>query len=180
MGRDVGRTTLFFSVLAVGLLVACAWSYFDRTRAGRGLRADTENLAACQHAAGQIERLRQQKQRALLKSKPTDELNRKVDDWARQAQIDPQRLVRIEPQAPRRVGDSQYLEQVTELEVVGATLPMLIRLAQLAEQAEEGIKLTSLRISPPRSSSESTDESETWNAELALTYLIYSPKSTTR
>jgi hypothetical protein len=178
MGSDVRNSTLLVSVVALSLVAACASSVWYRWTMENRLATERENLLACQTAARQILDLRQQKQRALLKTKPSEELNRKIAAWAQEAGIEAKGIARIEPQEARRVGDSQYLEQVTELEVLSAPLASVIRLAQLAEQSEDSPKLTDLRLSPPRITAE--DQAEVWNAEVALTYLIYSPKSSSR
>ena len=160
-------------LLLASLLAGVAWTGYDRLRATQHLRSDRQNLLQCQQVADKIRTLRHQKQRAQLKSKPTDELNRRLDAWAAEAGVEPARLVRIEPQEPRRVGDTNYLEQVTELELTGVPLAQIVKLAQLAESSETGLQLTSLRMSPPRT----VAEEELWNAELALTYFIYAPKT---
>ncbi|WP_442483032.1 hypothetical protein [Aeoliella sp. SH292] len=178
MGSDVRRSTLLVSVIALSLVAACAWSLWYRWTMENRLATELENLIACQKAARQILELRQQKQRALLKTKPSEELNRKIAAWAQEAGIEAKGIARIEPQEARRVGDSQYLEQVTELEVLSVPLASVIRFAQLAEQSDDSPKLTDLRLSPPRITAE--DQAEVWNAEVALTYLIYSPKSSSR
>lgn len=180
MPAEVNRSTLLTTVILVGMVGVCAWSYFHRGAAANRLETDLDNLAVCQHTAEKISHLRQQKQRAQLQTKPTSELNRKIETWAGEVGIEPKRLARVEPQEPRRVGDTQYLEQVTELELMGVTLEQVVRLAQLAEGSDEGMKFNSLRISPPRSAAPAEGEPEMWNAEVALTYLIYSPKSTIR
>lgn len=180
MGPELPKASLISVLLLMVLVTGCVWSFFHRAREARRLATEAEMLAACQRAAHGIQRLRLQKQRALLKTKPSDELNRKVDAWARDAQIDTTLVARIEPQEPRRVGDSQYLEQVTELELLGVPLDRLIRLAQLAESGDESLKMTALRLSPPRTAAPTEGGPETWNAEVALTYLIYAPKSVAR
>lgn len=177
MPRKLLNGNSLLPLLLVGALGATCWSFWSRSQAEQRLNEELANTTAVQRVAQRIQSLRQSKQRALLQSKPSDELNRMLDEWTRQVAIPPEKLVRIDPQEPRRVGDTAYLEQVTELEVFQVPLSKLVQLAQVAETQETGLKLASMRISPPRSNPTKDGEEELWNAELALTYLIYSPKS---
>ena len=180
MGNNSSKNSLFTASLFVLLIGIAAWSFWYRGISYRRLENDQANLTACHEAAAKISKLRQQKQRALLQSKPSEELNRKVEEWAGTTGLDLKAVARIEPREPRRVGDTQYLEQVTELELSGVTLEKTLRFSQLAESSEEGLKLTSMRLSLPHLKTDTPPESECWNAELSLTYLIYSPKNTAR
>lgn len=177
MNRKALNGDTLVSLLLVGMAAVVCWSYWSRIQAEQRLSEEAANTREIHQVADRIQALRQSKQRALLQFKPSDELNRLLDEWTQQVSIPPEKLVRIDPQVPRRIGDTAYLEQVTELEVFQVPLPKLIQLAQLAETQELGLKLASIRISPPRSIPSNGDEQELWNAELALTYLIYSPKS---
>ena len=165
------------ALTSAALVGAILWAHLLRGNAYTRFLSESRQLAECELAAKKIVALRNQKQRALLRTKPAEELNRKVDDWVREAGISSKQIVRIQPGQPRRIGDTHYLEQVTELEVLETTLPKLLQFAQIAENKGEGLKLSSFRISPPRSDTREDGQDEVWTAELALTYIIYSPKS---
>lgn len=177
MNERVSRRTILGAVTCLLLALGLIWSFSVRLEAQNRSIVELSKLTDCELLAKKIAKLRQRKQRALLQTKPADELNRKIDTWAKQANIESTQIVRIQPREPRRVGDTHYLEQVTELELQETALPNLIQLCQLAEQNGEGLKLSSFRISPSRISAIEDEAKETWSAELALTYLIYSPKS---
>lgn len=177
MNNEISRGTVLVALAGMLLATGVGWSYLNQITSQRRYLSERENLAECKAIAKKITDLRRRKQRALLRTKPTDELNRRIDAWAKQAGISSENLIRIQPREPRRIGDSQYLEQITELEVYETTLPKLIQFSQIAEQNGEGLKLSSLRVSPPRSASSEQGKTEVWSAEMALTYLIYSPKS---
>lgn len=177
MNESVSRRAILSAVSYLLLTFGLIWSYSVRLGAQNRSTIEQSKLADCELLAKKIAKLRQRKQRALLQTKPADELNRKIDSWAKQASLRSTQIVRIQPREPRRVGDTHYLEQVTELELQEAALPKLIQLCQLAEQNGDGLKLSSFRLSPSRISATADDAEETWTAELELTYLIYSPRS---
>lgn len=176
MAKQVQRSTIWFVTTMALLVVLVLGTYISRVSADKRARTHKEDLVDCRSMAAQINRLRTVKQRALLKTKPADELNRKIASWAGLAEIQADRLVRIEPREPRRIGDTDYLEQVSELEIMQTELPKLIKLAQTAERSEDGLKVSAMRLSLPRSEV-GREGIELWNVELTLTYLIYSPTS---
>lgn len=176
MSHPVQRSTIGFVVTLTLLGALAIAAHVARLGAQRRERSQREDLDDCRSMASQIERLRTGRQRALLKTKPSDELNRKIADWASRVGIPADRLIRIEPQQPSRIGDTPYLQQVTELEIMQTELPKLIELAQASQRDEEGLKVSSMRLSLPRLESDK-DGPEQWNIELTLTYLIYSPTS---
>ncbi|MEM8670549.1 MAG: hypothetical protein AAGG48_23690 [Planctomycetota bacterium] len=179
MSKNVRQSTVLFSIVLTALCVVAVGLHFAAARAETREGLQQDDLVDCRRMAMEINRLRAGKQRALLKTKPAGELNRKISSWAKQSGIPADSLVRIDPRPPNRVGDTVYLEQVTELEILGSQLPKLVELSQIAEQAEDGLKVSSMRLSLPRSDPSEQDV-EIWNVELTLTYLIYSPTSKRR
>ena len=114
----LGMTLGVLSVITVAL----GWQS-SRTEAGAA--AAERSLADCRQLARQIRAAQAGPQKAELAQRPVEELSQLVESWTKQVGIEAERLVRVEPHVPRRVGDTDYLEHGAKVELRDVTLLQL-------------------------------------------------------
>lgn len=157
-------------------LAASAWWYCQEV--GR-LEAAAQNLAECQRLAEQIATAQQAPQRASLETWSQDDLGTAVETAATDAQLPRDRVLRIDPQSPRRLGKSDYLEQATEVEFSAITLRQLVDFLFAVQSRDDQLDIGTLRLRVPHDST-SEQQPETWLAEIVLTQRIYAPTTPRR
>jgi hypothetical protein len=84
--------------------------------------------------------------------------------------------VRVDPAAIRRVGDTDYREQSTEIELSAATLDQVRQLADGLAAHDSNLEVRTVRLRTPHDDA-SNETAEKWLAELILTQRIYAPKN---
>ncbi len=157
-------------ILAVGLGAAWVYQRMDRQRELAHRLA--EELAASQTIAARLVALRDQPDRVGAASLKLTELTQRIEHYAAAASIDPAtQLLDINPQPPRRLGDSPYQQQDTRVEVQTATLPTLMGFLHGLTHDAPGLRLTDLRLKAPRDQ----PVGDLWDAEFTLSHLIYAP-----
>lgn len=182
MTANAKRSSRVVELLAVALLATGAWLSFEHFSAGKTRFEDSQrNLNSVAALTSQIEILRQKPDRAAAQSQSAQALAEAVEKSAATAGVAQERVARIEPQQPRRAGDTDYLEHATVVALDGVTLRQLAELLKSLRASGPGLdqlRVSNLRISAPY---QVRDEgsTETWNLELTLTYFVYSPKTAT-
>ncbi len=168
--------------LAVGtvLLLAIGYSYttFDSNRQHFLDRA--LELERSKGRARQIIQLRELPDQAERASHSTRAIAKAIEQSASRANIAPQQIASIEPQAPSRKEDTAYLEHATVVKLDDVSLKSLATLTNEVVQANASIgqlHITSIRIDAPYRSASQDGTDELWNVEFILTYYVYSPKS---
>lgn len=168
----------------MALLAGLAVSYARMAASRQAFTAISEELEFASEAAQQIEHLRAKPDQATLETHSERALARAVERCASQAQIEQEQIARIEPQPPRRLGDTPYMEHATVVQLESVALNQLAALAATLRNLDASmgqLHLTTLRIDAPYQHETISDKlkAETWNVEFTLTYFVYSPKSPT-
>ncbi len=179
MTRQVSRARvveLLAAAIAVAVLVASGVHY-RASKAGAATAA--ENLAICRQVASQIRQLRQRSQHASLVGRSLSDLGDDVEQAAEGAGLSRDSIVRIDPQAVRRVGDSDYEEQSTEVELLATTVRQIEQLVVGLAVTDSNLEVRTVRLRTPREEA-ARGGAELWLAELVLTQRIYAPKSARR
>jgi hypothetical protein len=145
---------------------------------------DTLNeLSACEARVPQILLLRKKPDRAAQQSSSQVTLAKTIEESATRSGLKTSQVVSIEPQSPRRVGNTTYEEYATVVRVEGVTLAQLAKLAaaiRTQNASSHPLELSAIRMSVPfQSGQRGNNPEEAWNLELTLTYLVYSPKNRT-
>lgn len=70
--------------------------------------------------------------------------------------------------------DSDYVERETLINIYELRLPQIVQFAQFLEEPEKGLTVRDVTLTAGTSTAPGN---ETWNANLTLTQLIFSPKS---
>jgi type II secretory pathway component PulM len=168
--------------LALALLLAACWMSYHhfekgRTRFGR-VQQDLEEAAAL---AQQIKLLRQKPDRAAASSRSEQSLAEAIEKSTAAAGLARDQIARIDPQPPRRAGDTDYLEHATTVQIDAVRLDQLAQAMQALRSMAglDQLRVAAMRISTPYQAA-SSEGPETWNVELTLTYYVYSPKPAAR
>ncbi|MCA9234849.1 MAG: hypothetical protein KDA44_05235 [Planctomycetales bacterium] len=162
------------ATLAGTAVWACAWRYGERRTAFRETQA---SLQRCTGLAAQIRILRDRPDQAASESRSEQALAEAIERAVKEAGVGIQQIARIEPQPPRRVGETDYLEHATAVQLDGVTLAQLATwLTRLKQGDLQQLRVSSARIVAPFQTTESAGP-ETWNVEVTLTYLVYLPKN---
>ena len=165
------RMVVLRVVLACLLGVTALWSYRHMARQKRLARAAAADLAECSRIAVAIGRTRRRPAMASDHERLAAETTTLIERSARSAGIAGHRLVRIAPQAPRRLGETVYREKPTRVLLKNIALRQLVVLIHSLMSADRGLNVRAIRVTAPRAD----DTGDRWNAEFVATYLIYDP-----
>jgi hypothetical protein len=121
--------------------------------------------------AAEIQQLRNNPATAGTGQLHSSEISRRVEEAAGAIGLESEHILRISPESPRRIGDSDYLERPTQVSLRRATLQQLVRLIHALVSADPSLRVGGMRLSAPR------DENDplVWDAELMFMQIIYSP-----
>ncbi|MCA9214545.1 MAG: hypothetical protein KDB27_15845 [Planctomycetales bacterium] len=162
-------------LLAIGAAVAIAHGSICCASSKSSALAAAQNLEACRELTNRIMGLRNEASSASLRQQSSSELTSKLESAAASSGIRSSDLIRINPQQPRRAGKTAYLQEVTEVDLRRVTLQQLARFLLSAVGEDSAMYVSSIRINAPRNSD--ANGQETWDAEVSLTRLVFSPQS---
>jgi hypothetical protein len=175
MKKPLRRPEILLAVFFAGLVLLAVWSYCEFTASCGEAFAAAADSEACRSVAAQVKKLRAKPIRAAVEARSSTEVARSIEIAAKSANLPVAGIVQIDPQSPRRVGDSSYKEQPTHVEFRGVTLRQLLAFLYALGSEDIGQDLADLRLSSPRDETSSTGVEETWMAELIVTHLIFAP-----
>lgn len=168
--RIAGGMTLLF------LVFVTVFAYFHYQSAISRRDRAVRDLARCRQLCQSISSLQGQPVRAALPAEASVESIYEIIERAKKtAGLSDELVKRIDSQTAKRLNDSDYLDQNTEIEIEGVLLPQLIRFLLKITRNLPTATITKLRISAPKRDSASSIE--LWRVELVLTNYIFSPKS---
>lgn len=177
MNQEQKQFSLVALLLAV-LLIAAAWSVMGMLDKRESARKSAVELADCQQIVDNIRELREKD--SLVQSDGSEDeqerdLAQRVNDAATKVQLVGNWLQGIDHKRPTRVGDTPYMRKPAILLTRGLTLSQL---AALVHELTYDSPLTAydLKLRTPPGAS----EGNRWDADVTLTYLIYSPPETDR
>jgi hypothetical protein len=172
--------TRLLHILILTVLGVAGWFSFAHFSEARQQFTDAvQDLEQSTALAEQITLLRQKPDRAVTQSRSEQALAEAIEKSAIAAGVARERVARIEPQQPRRAGDSDYLEHATVVQLDGVTLAQLaatLTSLRASGAGHDQLRVSALRISAPYQAAASAG-AEPWNVELSLSYFIYSPKT---
>jgi hypothetical protein len=174
--QSILKTRFMAGTIALALLAGVAWSYARLAQSRASAWAAGQNLADCRQLAARIQVLRQKPAVAGAKEWRPADLSRRIEEAARTAQFADGSIGRIEPEPPRRVGESNYREVPTQVRFGKVTLQQILTflhaLGSEAPQAADrasALQLHSIRLWAPRGE----ETADRWTVESTLTYMIY-------
>ena len=165
------RFVTLFLIATAMLALACWWSY-DQLRSSREEALCAANdLDACQRYVAQIKSLKDRPSFASGAELLASETTSLIESAAQGASIPANKLLRITPEQPQRVGESPYKEKPTVVLLRDVSLAQVADLAYRLSVAPQPLTAKSLRLTAPQIE----DVTDSWSAELVVTYLIFAP-----
>ncbi len=165
------RLAIQLAILAALLGLAAFWSYGLMADSRARAESAATATADCARMVAKIEAAAARPERASDHERLAAETTGIIERAAKAAGITPNRLVRISPHPPQRLGESIYKEKPTQVELKNVSLKQLVVLMHGLIGAGDGLNVRSIRLRAPRHD----ETSDIWNAELIVTYLIYAP-----
>lgn len=169
--KSLPTSRRFHWLIAMTLLIALAgsgqWFFTQRAKA----RIAMADSAACVRLADRIAALRTRPGMIQTQAIEQTDLVRRIETALRQAGILPASLIRIAHPSPRRIADTSYEERTAQISLHHVTLKQLISALYALSTGKEKLTVKSCRLSAPRDPNDDT----TWQAEVTISYLIYSP-----
>ena len=160
-------------LLVMGVTALYAWSSASDT-ASR-LEDAREELRDMQRMAADISRLKDRPRIASLEMESPDEISNRVTGALNQNSIRGARLKSLDPQQPERVGQTDYQERSTEIQLENVTLPELATFAEGLMATGQGLQVRDVILAEPDRAGTKSG-TETWLATVIVTQIIYSPR----
>lgn len=164
------KPSLMAAVIAIALLVAVAWCYLRLSDARSAAASAAQDLADCRTLATRIQSLRRLPSVAGASERGAADLSRQIERAAQSAEFREGSIERIEPQSPRRVGETNYRAVSTQVRMRDVNLRQVFTF--LHSLCSNSLHLSSIRLSAPRGD----ENSDRWTVETTLSYLVYSPR----
>ena len=166
----------FIVLLMLILCAGDAWAGWLWMRSRQDWTQARDQLTLCQALANEIQMLRSAPIRFEEGARTSDALAQLVESSSQKANLGSDPIVHIAPGEPRRVGDSPYQEQLTEVELREVTLRQVLEFALVVGRSGPSIHCSTLTLRVPPGTEESLGEGELWNAQVLLTTYNYAPK----
>jgi hypothetical protein len=133
------------------------------------------NLRQCTLLAREIEGLRTSPRQAALEVQSQQELASLLQQAGKSAKVPEAAVISIHPEATRRIAKTAYVEQPTRIELRQVTMGQIVNFLIEVTSRDLRILPTSLRLSAPRA--KGIAGAETWQTEVVLTHVVFSPES---
>jgi hypothetical protein len=167
--RDTWLAATLLALLAAGSL----WSHGQMAAQRAAATGAWADLEACYQSSAQIAACRQRPALAAEREQLFSETTGQIERAARAATIPLERLIRIAPGSPERIGDSPYKEKPTHVTLKRIGLQQLVTMVHHLSSGERGLHAKSIRIA----TSDRRDPEALWDADLVVSYLIYDPRT---
>jgi hypothetical protein len=182
---DAPKKRIMVSTIGLAMLALVGWSYGRLSESRDAATAAGEDLAACRAAVVRIEALRRRPAVAATRALGDVELSRRINDAAGVAELPDGAIVRIVPDRPQRIGDTNYQEAPTQVRLQKVTLQQLFAFLHAVtvqpSEADVGgasgnLQIRTITLSAPRD-----DElSDRWTVDATLSNMVFSPKESTQ
>ena len=160
------------ATVGAALLASVVWSAAQLAGSRAEESAARQDLADCRGMVGRVRSLRQRPAVAGTATIGTADLSRRIDQAARAADLADGSILRIEPGPARRVGESNYLEVPTQVQLRQLTLEQLFAFFH-GVASDAGLNVRDVRLSAPRGE----ENGDRWTVEATLAYTVYSPRT---
>ena len=172
----MNRNRLLAILLILAAAAGLSWSYcFMAAKRSYALAAGAD-LENCREMTGKIESIANRPALASGSERLADEIHGLIEKAARSAGIGAEGVVRISHEQPQRLGNSAYKEKPTLVTLKNVSLQQLADMLYGLYGQDNGLSAKVVRLTTPAAE----DASNLWNAEVAVTYLIYDPPTAGR
>jgi hypothetical protein len=170
-----GRSGLTWLALGV-LAVLAVWGYLRMNANALAMRAAEQDVRDGRELLAEIAALRELPQFAALNADSPKMTRDRIERATQIASLPEDSLVRIQPQPPFRLNDSEYRLWSTRLELSNATLEQITTFAHSLVDEQRGLTVRDLRLWSNGGDSIAGSQ-EQWSAEITLTQVTFFPKS---
>ena len=171
--KRFSRAGVAVSIIALAMIAGIAWSYFFWVDSRGAAESAASDFVACRKLAEQIESLKKKPSLAVSRELQVTELSGRLEAALAKADLAAEDLVRVSAETARRVGDTAYLERETQLTLRDVSLRQVILFLTTLAADGSGLSVSGIRLTASRGVGSEGD----WAAELAVSYLVYAPRS---
>lgn len=171
MNTTTKRILYGTAIILLGLYAASsvtsAWS------AGSRLDQDRQDLRELQQKLSEIERVADAPRVAALELEAVNEIVNRIDDALSKAGLKDTVLANQITFEPQRIGRSEFTLRRVEIELNAATIQQIVAFCDALKDESTGSIVRDLQLFDP----ERSGVRETWNSQMILTQITFSPKS---
>ena len=159
------------AVLLLGLYAASsvtsAWSAASR------LDLDRQDLRELRQKLSEIDRVSDDPRVAALDLESPDQIVNRINAALLKAGLKETVLANQTPSEPQRIGQTDFKLRSVEIKLNAATVRQIAAFCDALKDASTGSVVRDLQLFDPKQSG----SRETWNSQMTLTQIIFSPKS---
>lgn len=128
---------------------------------------------------GDVRRLRTAPKVAALQLEAPSEITNRISAAREAAGIPQSSLLSQQPQEPQRVGRSDFEQRSTTIKLSSLSMQQILAFCDALRDEQTGTIVRDLTLASPQSrqAAQFAGGSESWEAEMTLTQMIFSPKS---
>lgn len=171
MNATTKRILIGAAIILLGLYAAScvtsAWSAASR------LDHDRQDLRELRHQLTEIERVSQAPRVAALEMEAVNQIVIRIDDALLKAGLVDTVLANQTTFEPQRIGQSDFTLRRVEIKLNAATIQQIVAFCDALKDESAGSVVRDLMLYDP----EKSGSRETWNSQMTLTQVIFSPKS---
>ncbi|MCS7465526.1 hypothetical protein NZK35_02435 [Stieleria sp. ICT_E10.1] len=166
---------LIAAAAIVLLALYAASSVMNTWSAASRLQLDHQDLRELRQKLDEIERVADAPRVAALELEEPNQILDRINAALKQANLSSDLLSNQTPNQPQRIGQTDFKLRRVEIKLNAATVPQIIAFCEALRDEATGSLVRDLQLFDPRQSG----SRETWNSQLTLTQIIFSPKSDT-
>lgn len=171
MNPTTRRLLIGTAIVLLGLYAASsissAWTAANR------LDRQRDDLEQLRRMLAEIEQVSDAPRVAALELEAPDQILNRITGALKTAGLSPNLLANQTPLQPQRIGRTDFTLRRVEIELDAATAEQIVAFCDALRDASTGSLVRDLQLFNPRR----TGRSETWNSQMTLTQVIFSPKS---
>jgi hypothetical protein len=164
--------------IGIGLAIVClgvyaASSVLSARSAASRLDRDRDDLVELRQKLSEIESVSADPRVAALELEAADRIVNRIDAALLKAGLKDTLLANQTPFEPQRIGQSNFKIRRVEIELNAATVLEIAAFCDALKDESTGSVVRDLQLFAPTR----TGSRETWNSQMILTQIIFSPKS---
>lgn len=173
IGRDIQAKRLLAAVAIFMLAGWAAWSISSTRELESRLQNDQSDLVDLRAKLDEIERLADAPTVAGLDVDSSDRIINRISEALDQAGLSPGMLSNQAPSSPLRVGQTDFMIRSVDIKLKACSVPQIVSFCKALKDESSGTVVRDLRLFDPQR----FGRRETWQSQLTLTQLVYSPTS---
>lgn len=170
--RELRSRRLLIGAIGMSLVMIAAWSWLTMSDARAGAIAANDDLAECKALVESIRKINDRPPVIALEASSQAGISAEVEETVQAVGLPANSLRIVDPQEPERIGETQYENRSTRIEIEEATLRQILQFSEQMEAKNAGYRMRDLVLTVNENSSRSR---ELWDVEAVLTQTVFSP-----